>query len=316
MTDYSMNESLRHDALRDIEFNYGGKEKQKYVTQIECPSCGKKEAFTSIDAPWVIKCGRLNNCGETHHIKELFPHLFESWTERYQPKTEDERIKNPTAVADGYLRDGRGFDLAKIKGWYTQEWYQNPEINEGSTTVRFAMPNGFWERVLDQPERFGKLKARAVGDYKGLCWVAPIFADSELIDAERIVITEGIFDAISWIHAGHVAVSNISSSNYPSALLSRVKKACAAAEKPLPKICFAQDGDKAGKMAIKKFAAMAKNDGWDVCAAQPPVSRRSLDWNDLHQLGLMDSIKIQDYFHFGDLATTHFYRIQCITDKP
>lgn len=302
MTDYSMNHSLRADVLRDIEFNYGGKQKGTYINQIECPSCGKKEAFTSVDAPWVIKCGRLNNCGEANHIKELFPHLFESWTERYQPATEAERAKNPTAVADGYLQDGRGFDLNKIRGWYTQEWYQNHDINEGSTTVRFKMPNGFWERVLDNPERFGKLKARAVGDYKGLCWVAPIFSDAELVDAERIIITEGIFDAICWIHAGHVAVSNISSSNYPSALLSQVRKTASAAEKKLPKICFAQDSDKAGRTATKKFAERAKAEGWEVCAAQPPQDRRNLDWNDLHQLGLMTDSRIQQYFYFGDLA--------------
>lgn len=302
MTDYTMNASLQSDVLREIEFNYGGKIKGAYINKIECPSCGKKEAFTSSENPWVIKCGRANNCGESHHIKELFPHLFESWTERYQPKTEPERIANPTAVADAYLRDGRGFDVSKIKGWYTQEWYQNHEINEGSTTVRFPMPNGFWERVLDRPERFGKLKARAVGDYKGLAWLPPVFTDTDLANAERIVITEGIFDAISWYHAGYVAASNISSSNYPSALLARIKKACAAENTKLPKICFAQDGDKAGRNAIKKFRALAERDGWTVCAAQPPSGRRSHDWNDLHQLGLMEAKHIEDYFHYGDLV--------------
>lgn len=301
MTDYTMNPSLQADVLREIEFNYGGKVKGAYINQIECPTCGKKEAFTSSENPWVIKCGRANNCGEAHHIKELFPQLFESWTDRYQPATEAERIANPTAVADGYLKDGRGFDLSTIKGWYSQEWFQSPEINEGSTTVRFPMPNGFWERVLDKPERFGKLKARAVGDYKGLVWLAPIFTDVDLANAERVVITEGIFDAIAWISAGHIAASNISSSNYPSALLSRIKKACADANTKLPKICWAQDGDKAGQKAIRKFAAMAKRDGWNVCAAQPPAGRRNHDWNDLHQLGLMKKDHIDDYFHFGEL---------------
>lgn len=301
MTDYTMNTSLQSDVLREIEFNYGGKARGAYINQIECPTCGKKEAFTSSENPWVIKCGRSKNCGESHHIKELFPQLFESWTDRYQPTTEPERIANPTAVADGYLRDGRGFNLATIKGWYTQEWYQNPEINQGSTTVRFKMPNGFWERVLDKPERFGKLKARAVGDYKGLVWLAPIFSDVDLANADRIIITEGIFDALSWIYAGHIAASNISSSNYPSALFARIKKACAEANTKLPTICFAQDGDKAGQKAIRKFAEMAKKDGWQVSAAQPPIGRRDRDWNDLHQLGLMSDKHVEEYFHLGQL---------------
>ncbi|MEH6450385.1 MAG: hypothetical protein V7765_17070 [Oleispira sp.] len=74
----------------------------------------------------------------------MFPHLFESWTERYEPKNEAEKVKNPTAVADGYLRDGRGFDLIRVRGWYTQEYFHKSDINQGSTTVRFLMPNGFW----------------------------------------------------------------------------------------------------------------------------------------------------------------------------
>lgn len=307
MPDYEMNHSLRHDVLHAIDIEYGTEGSRKsrgnYIGKIKCPTCGKPEAFTSSESPWVIKCGRLNNCGEHHHVKELFPFLFESWTERYQPKTEAERIKNPTAVADGYLRDGRGFDLAKIKGWYTQEYYQNHDINAGSTTVRFQLPGkAFWERVLDKPERFGKLKARAVGSYKGQVWQAPIFTNAELLAAKRIIFTEGIFDAIAWIEAGHVAVSNISASNYPSEFLANLRKACADAGADRPALCFAFDGDKAGRAAVRKFAEQAKNEGWCVGAAQPPGGRKKLDWNDLHQLGRMGEKDIADYFYRGDLV--------------
>lgn len=304
MADYEMNTALRNDVLRSIEFDFGTegsrKSKGEYINKIQCPTCGKAEAFTSADAPWVIKCGRLNQCGEVHHVKELFPALFNTWTERYQPATEAEREKNPTAVADGYLRDGRGFNIAKIKGWYTQEYYHNHDINAGSTTVRFQLPGkAFWERVLDKPERFGKLKARAVNAYKGQVWQAPIFTNAELINASRIIITEGIFDAIAWIHAGHVAVSNISASNYPSVFLVELAKACALANCKRPEICFAMDGDKAGRAAARKFCEQAKNDGWPVSAAQPADAKH--DWNDLHQLGRMDEKSTDDYFYRGDL---------------
>ena len=219
MTDYTMNPSLHADVVREIEFNFGGKAHGAYINKIECPTCGKKEAFSSSENPWVIKCGRANNCGEAHHIKELFPQLFESWTERYQPATEAERIANPTAVADGYLKDGRGFDLSTIKGWYSSRMVSKPKkLTKAVQRYDSRCRMDFGSDVLDKPERFGKLKARAVGDYKGLVWLAPIFTDVDLANAERVVITEGIFDAIAWISAGHIAASNISSSNYPSAL--------------------------------------------------------------------------------------------------
>lgn len=304
MSQYEMNSSLLSDALRAIDFDFGTEASRKsngqYINSIKCPTCGKAEAFTSSAAPWVVKCGRLNNCGESHHIKELFPHLFESWTDRYQPKTEVERQRNPTAVADGYMRDGRGFNLMLVKGWYTQEYYQNHDINQGSTTVRFQLPgNAFWERVLDKPERFGKLKARAVNPYKGEVWQAPIHTLEQLVSCESIIITEGIFDAISWIQSGHVAVSCISSSNYPDNFLAQIKEECLKQNKPRPAICFALDGDKAGRMAIGKMSTLAEKDDWVVQAAQSENS--SYDWNDLLQLGRMTPKHIEEYFYRGEL---------------
>ncbi|MFZ1180903.1 MAG: hypothetical protein WAN92_05190 [Herbaspirillum sp.] len=59
----------------------------------------------------------MNNCGWEGHVKELYPDLFEKWSERY-PSTPENR--NPNAAADAYLKFGRGFDLAKIQGAYTQ----------------------------------------------------------------------------------------------------------------------------------------------------------------------------------------------------
>jgi hypothetical protein len=300
MTTYEMNPSLREDILRAIEFNYNGiYKKGSYINDIECPSCEKKEAFTNHNNPWVIKCGRSNNCGESHHAKDLFKHLFESWTERYEPKTEAEKLKNPTAVADGYLKDGRGFDLINVRGWYTQEYFFKSDINEGSTTVRFPMPNGYWERVLDKPQRFGKQKARIVGSNKGLVWQAPIFSLKELSECDEIYITEGIFDAISWIHAGKVAVSNLSSGNYPNIFLANLLKQCPQGKRPT--LVWAQDGDRAGSKAILKFVALAEKDGWTCRAAQPPAERNNYDWNDLHQLKRMGEKDIDLYLHLGDL---------------
>ncbi|MDF2180973.1 toprim domain-containing protein [Neptuniibacter sp. CAU 1671] len=292
-----MNPQLKHDITEALKRDYKAVQKGQYLNRVECPSCHKREAFTSTDKPWVIKCGRSNKCGDSWHVKELFPEFFETWTERYQPKTEQERNENPTAVADGYLRDGRGFDLIKIRGWYTQEYYHDHELNEGTTTVRFKMPNGFNERFLDKPQRFGKQKSRTVGDYKGRAWVPPVFTLQDLATAEEIWVVEGIFDAIAHYHAGNIAVSNISSSNYPSLLLQEIQKQCAQGKRP--RIIWAQDSDRAGRTAILKFRDRAERDGWKCGAAQPPSEQ--YDWNDLLQRDQLTDKDIEKYLHYGDL---------------
>lgn len=294
-----MNELIKQDILQALTGDfYGGKRNGKYINKIECPSCHKNEAFAGVDEPWVVKCGRANNCGEYHHVKELFPEFFETWTERFQPKDEPSRALNPTAVADAYLQHGRGFDLSTIKGWYSQEYFQHAELNIGSTTVRFAMPNGFWERVLDKPQRFGSQKARCVGNYKGLVWRAHNW--QVLTSAKQIWITEGIFDAIALMQHGIVAVSNISSSNYPSGFLDDLAKACGSAKKPT--IIWAQDADKAGSNAAVKFARKAEEDGWISGAAQAPDNgKKTRDWNDLHQLDKLNKEDVAEYLYNGDL---------------
>ncbi len=293
-----MNETLRTDILHAIENQLGGKVRSPYVQQIECPACGKREAFTHEEAPWVIKCGRSNNCGEHFHAKSLFPHLFNTWTERFTPKTEEQRLQNPTAVADAYLIDGRGIDTSLFKHWYTQEWYQNHDMNAGSSTVRFALPNGFWERVIDHPERFGKLKARAIGSYKGQVWTPPGQTPATLAKQHELWITEGIFDALSLIQKGHCVVSNISSSNYPDQFLDALQHASNAKR---PTLIWAQDGDKAGRNAIRKFASRAEKSGWKCRAAVPGSDIKHHDWNDLLQLERLEPEDIQEYRYQGDL---------------
>lgn len=296
-----MNPQLRDDIVRRLEKQLKGKVVKQYISKIECPTCNQPEAFTNADAPWMIKCGRENRCGAQHHVKDLFPELFESWTERYTPKDEAERQANPTAVADGYLRDGRGFDLMKVRGWYTQEYYHNHDINQGTTTVRFALPNGYWERLLDKPQRFGKQKARIIGAYKGQAWVPPILTVKELAEAKEIWITEGIFDAIALMHVGITAVSNLSSANYIDQLLESIRKEVPASGK-LPTLVWAQDGDHAGRKATLKHRDRAEAGGWPCEAAQiPMMDGRRYDWNDLLQLDRLGTKDLDKYRYHGDL---------------
>jgi hypothetical protein len=294
-----MNPQLRNDIID--RFKQGNPKLQitsQYIRRIECPACNHKEAFASADTPWVIKCGRENRCGAVTHVKEEYKELFESWTERYAPADDAQRKANPTAVADGYLRDGRGFDLVRIRGWYTQDSYYDHEIQQGTTTVRFALPNGFWERLLDKPWRFGKQKARIVGTYAGQAWVPPVLTMAELTEAREIWITEGIFNSIALHHIGHVSISNLSSGNYPDQFLAELAEACKAAGKKRPTLIWALDSDRAGRKFTLKHAARAKQAGWTCEAAQTGSSR---DWNDLLQLEQLGDKNIEHYRYLGDL---------------
>ncbi len=271
---------MNADLLNDIRNRLGEfefKERGPWLRQGICPGCGKKELYTHAEAPWVLKCGRLNNCGYETHIKDLYPDLFEHWSKRYQA----EPLKNPNAAADAYLSIGRGFDLDKIRGAYTQETYFDTHRQIGSATVRFTVGTTWWERLIDQPERFGKQKARLQprGRYAGQWWAMP---GQDLITADEIWIVEGIFDAIALSHHGVTTVSAISCSNYPGDALDGLLEARAGRHCTL---VFALDGDKAGRDYMRRHVRRAKAAGWQATAAFiPQMGGRKRDWNDLHQL--------------------------------
>ncbi len=293
-----MNPSLRKDILDNLKTQYKGVIKGNYIGRIECPSCHKREAFASVDSPWMVKCGRENKCGAQHHVKDLFPELFETWTERFEPKTDAEKQANPTAVADAYLQEGRGFAPIHTRGMYTQEFFFDRKINEGTTTVRFQLPRAYWERLIDKPKRFGNRKANFIGEYKGDVWMPPTKQLTDYAEANEIWIVEGIFDAIALLHHGIMAVSNMACGNYPSNFLQEIQKVCAQGKRP--RIIWAQDGNRAGRNATLKHCKRAVHDKWQCGAAQPPADKDQ-DWNDLHQVGRLKDHDIEKYLHYGDL---------------
>lgn len=118
-----------------------------------CPACGKKELYAYADSPWVLKCGRLNKCNYSVHVRDLYPDLFENPCHVYPDVPEN----SPNATADAYMSHERGFDLKKVSGWYSQEYYFDAARNIGSATVRFAVGNGYWERLVNK--RFAHQKA-------------------------------------------------------------------------------------------------------------------------------------------------------------
>ncbi|WP_196363396.1 toprim domain-containing protein, partial [Vibrio alginolyticus] len=278
-------------------------ERGPYLQKVQCPDCGKREAYISAEAPWMLKCGRENNCGAQVHVKELFPELFQSWSERYAPRNEQPGGQAPTSktpVADGYLRDGRGFELERIQGWYTQESYWKPSIG-GTATVRFPLPGGaYWERLLDNPERFGKQKANFVGRYKGQWWCPPALSWEDLVEAGEVWIVEGIFDAIALYHHGIAAASAMSCSNYPEAALEQLADAAHKAGTSRPTLVWALDGNRAGQKGTLKHVERARAAGWECRATQIPGGGRT-DWNDAHQRGELTAQHLETYRYHGAL---------------
>jgi len=291
-----MRDDLRQAITQRLIADYGFKDRNNgWLQQGKCPQCGHKELFAHAAEPWLVRCGRDNKCGATFHAKALYPDLFADWSKRYKPSRD-----NPHATADGYLREGRGFELRRLKGTYTQESYVDHDSKQSTATVRFAVGTGWWERLIDHPERFGSMKARfAPGkSWAGQWWQLP---DSEPMP-ETLWLAEGIFDAIALELNGIPARALLSCNNYPKTGLEVLAERCRQQGKKRPLLVWALDHDDAGQRYTHQWVRKARKDGWTCKAAQiPPPPRGKLDWNDLHQRGKLTKPDIEQYLHQGAL---------------
>ncbi|CAJ0742143.1 hypothetical protein R16034_02991 [Ralstonia edaphis] len=291
-----MNLDLSSALASRLVRDYGFKERSNKLENGTCPSCGKRSLWAFADAPWVVRCNRLNNCAAEFHAKELYPDLFASWSDRYVKTPEA-----PHAAADAYMRDARGFDLARVAGWYTQESYYSHELKIGSATVRFPLSEGrYWERIIDEPERFGDRKATFSGSYAGTWWQPPTLP----ANPKELWLVEGIFDAIALMHHDVAAVATFSCSHYPTAALAALAEQCAAGGHRRPHLVFALDNDPAGRRYALKHIERAQNDGWSASAALPKqTGRAKLDWNELHMRDRLSAEDLKEYRYLGDLFT-------------
>jgi hypothetical protein len=273
-----MRDDLRHDVLQRIESEFGLKHRSptNYMRGGTCPKCNKKELYTRFDSPWQLICGRQEKCGHTVHVKEIYDDLFEDWSKRV-PATESA----PTATARAYLEFARGFDISLIAGWFTQDTYYSTQHDAGTATVRFALQKGgYWERLIDKPARFGKMKARfKPGEsYKGVWWCPPCV---DLLEVKELWIVEGIFDAVALVHHNIPSVSAMSSNAFPSDSLQAL---VAARPGNLPKLVWALDNEPGAHTYTKRWVRMARELGFTCEAAQiPQRDNKKVDWNDLHQ---------------------------------
>jgi hypothetical protein len=292
-----MTPELLHDITRELTDRYGCKPRKDFLRGGKCPQCGKPELYAKASAPWVVRCGRLKNCGFEASVKDLFPDLFEDWSERFK-KTE----ANPHAAADAYLKNSRGFNLSRVQNAYTQEWFKDPESQATTATVRFPLPGGgYWERLIDRPHRFGKMKARfAPGkSYAGEVWVPPTVTGEVLAKCTELWIVEGIFDAIALGHHGITAVSAMTCNNYPGDFLRRL---ALARGKDLPLLVWALDGDAAGRDYTQRWVKRGQKDAWKCEAATvKQTTKGKQDWNDLHLADKLGTRDIEDCRYEGSL---------------
>ena len=286
---------LQSEVLRRLQHDYNFKTQSDiYLQQGVCPSCGKPELYTLKENPWVLRCGRLNKCGAEIHVKELYHDLFESWSDRFNCET------NPNAAAEAYLQHGRGLNVSKLKNCYQQGAYFCKEKQIKTATVKFTLDNSStWERFIDKPERFGSMKARFTGSYKGYWWQPQDFNISKQGEAKELWLTEGIFDALSLIEVGIQAVSVMSCNNFPSESLTALRNQLGNLTPP--KLVFAFDTGNAGELHTIKFVEKARKLGWEATAAQPPSGTRKLDWNDLLQRERLTPEHIEQYRYNGEL---------------
>ena len=291
-----MSPELRGRVLPRILADYGFKPSadKKWLNQGKCPACGKRELFTSAENPWVLRCGRVNKCGQEFSVRDLYPEEFRDFTKRFEATPQ-----NPTATADAYMREARGLSVMRMKGYYTQEKWWSSQANGGTATVRFYLPNStsYMERFVDPVEVVKSDGSREVrkqnfnGPHAGLWWCPP---DIALQAGDEVWITEGIIDAISLWQNGVKAVAILSCGNYPTHALTQTPDG-----KNIHWV-WALDNDKAGKNAIRKHVARMRKDGYECSAAIAPAKSKC-DWNDLHRLEKLKAEDLTEYRYHGAL---------------
>jgi hypothetical protein len=269
---------LHADVLQRLADDYGLKRRLStdYLRGGKCPACGKKELYTRYAEPWLLICGRESKCAQQWHLKDIYEDLFDDWSKR-APSSE----QFPLATARAYLEFARGFRFDLIQGWFSQETYFSEALNAGSATVRFTLEKGgYWERLIDRPHRFGKMKARfKPGDSpRGVWWCPPSI---ELLEVKELWIVEGIFDAIALMHNGISAASAMSSNAFPEDSLKELARQRGG---KLPKLVWALDNEPGAHKYTKRWVRQARALGYECEAAQiPQTDSRKVDWNDLHQ---------------------------------
>jgi hypothetical protein len=287
----NLNPEIVGRLINEFKFKARGEHLREGV----CPSCGKKTLWTWVEKPGMVQCNRTNNCTWQATSKELFPDLFENLNKKY-PATPE----NPDQTADVYLSMLRGINPAKIKGWYEQGKYWNPNGDKGTATVRFyldAAKTIMWERLIDDVTITDKDGSKEIrnknfsGSFRGLWWQPPAL---EINEKDEVYWCEGILDAIALNLNGFKAVAIMSSGTFPSeAIKPHLGKEV--------KWVIAVDNDATGRRCLKKHAEKLRDMNEKVRAAISSELEDKEDWNDLHKANKLTEDDMRRYRHLGRL---------------
>lgn len=262
-----------------------------------CPSCGQRTLWTWLHSPGKVQCNRTNNCQWESTTRDLYPDVFENLNERYPPTPE-----NPKATADSYMAIDRGFDLEKIRGWYTQGKYSNYYANKETATVRFEITIAggakvFWERLVETvlvTLKSGEKEERNKnfeGGFKGYWWAPP---DQTIEEGDSVYWVEGIPDAIALILSGLKAVAIMSSGTFPhDAIKPYLNKNV--------EWVIALDNDVTGRKFTRIHAKRLRKMGEQVSAMLSSEYEDKADWNDLYKDKKLSAKDIDYYRYLGAL---------------
>ena len=275
-------DALKNDA--DLDFQ---RVNATSLQKGKCPKCGERRLFISLEKPYVLKCNREQNCQFTEKTHDRYRDLFENLSQRF-PKTTD----SPNATADAYLQRARGFDISKLKDWYTQGRRKLAD-HTWAATVRFPLCDGYWERLIDATAVAAndddKAGIKSKMTYKGNGWIPP---GMTLGKHDRIYVVEGIFHAIALHLAGFKAIASISCNNFPWDVVEAHKGLSIT-------WVIALDDDKAGHFYIPKYLHQLREQkeiAWVALAG-------TRDWDDVYRDGQLDAAFMAKAEYRGRLFT-------------
>ena len=240
----------------------GGKLNGKYIQNLECPSCGNREAYANASKPSALYCNRKNKCGSTTDIeaRKIAPDLFQDFHKKHPPTK-----SNPRATAIAYIKS-RGLNPDDVEF----EQKQIKVDGKGYQSVGFRLDKDtINHRLIDYS---GKDKTRTYGEYSGKIW-----KKQKLNFKQPIYITEAVLDSLSLIQGANVqSVSCLSSGHIPKEFYQSLPEHA--------QIVLAFDNDKAGREATSKHrnfliehSSIEKS---NVSVSLPPSGK---DWNDMLQ---------------------------------
>lgn len=257
-----MNTELIIKILERVREKYSSpktKECTDSLQNLVCPACGKSSGYIYFRNPWKIKCNKLNSCGATSSLRDLFPDLFQTIEKLCPPVPHD-----PHRPARAYL-ESRGLrqSLLGLSFFY---WKQIRKTASGGVMFDVGRDsNGktiFNGRLFNPPA--GEGKTHNTGSTSGVYWCHP---GRKINPDEPVYVTEGVLDALSLIEMGVQAIAVLSSGQDPSKLrLDGFKKLVAAF-----------DSDKAGCSALSRWMDFFKN----RCSISGVLPDKGRDWNDI-----------------------------------